>query len=325
MCLYPREIDNPKYKPNKKNKGIVPPCTDIRLLTIMIPCGKCMECHKTKGRQWATRLIHEIKDDPGAVMVTLTFNTEHLATLTSIAMEKGYTWGYALDNAVAKLAVRRFYDRWRKAYGGRTLKHWLITELGKGEHEHMHLHGLVWTDHPKDIADTWGYGFVHIGKYVSQRTINYMMKYFLKLDDKHPNYKPIVLTSPGIGKGYIGSELAKFNGYNGKETKQFYVDRYGAKRTIPKYFRDKIYTEEQRERLRLDRMESPIKYIGGKSVNIVHNEQEYQRLYSAETQKNNRLGYKKSAQTTEKQIAENQVRGEVQKKRLAQLQKKSVT
>ena len=38
MCLYPRTIRNPKYKPNKKNQGTIPNCRDERLLWINIPC-----------------------------------------------------------------------------------------------------------------------------------------------------------------------------------------------------------------------------------------------------------------------------------------------
>ena len=31
MCLYPTLIDNPKYKSNKKNGGVVPHCNDKEL------------------------------------------------------------------------------------------------------------------------------------------------------------------------------------------------------------------------------------------------------------------------------------------------------
>ena len=43
MCLYPRLIKNPKYKPNKKNGGRVPPILDSRVLAVPIGCGKCLE------------------------------------------------------------------------------------------------------------------------------------------------------------------------------------------------------------------------------------------------------------------------------------------
>ena len=31
MCLYPTLIDNPKYKSNKRNGGVIPHCFDERI------------------------------------------------------------------------------------------------------------------------------------------------------------------------------------------------------------------------------------------------------------------------------------------------------
>ena len=49
MCLYPKQIDNPKFKSNKKNGGLIPTVNDLRTLKINIGCGKCMECMKKKA------------------------------------------------------------------------------------------------------------------------------------------------------------------------------------------------------------------------------------------------------------------------------------
>jgi hypothetical protein len=49
MCLYPRIIQNPKYKINNKNGGVIPPIYDDRITKVPIGCGKCMEC-KNKER-----------------------------------------------------------------------------------------------------------------------------------------------------------------------------------------------------------------------------------------------------------------------------------
>ena len=62
MCLFPTLIDNPKYKPNKKNEGRVPPCFDERIKKVPIGCGQCMECRKKKSREWTARLMEEIKE-----------------------------------------------------------------------------------------------------------------------------------------------------------------------------------------------------------------------------------------------------------------------
>lgn len=61
MCLYPKYIINPKYKPNKKNSGFVPIPIDYRLLYVPIACGECEECKKKKQTEWLTRLSEEVR------------------------------------------------------------------------------------------------------------------------------------------------------------------------------------------------------------------------------------------------------------------------
>ena len=49
MCLYPRFMKNPKYKPNKKNGGNPPTITDKRVKYVPVGCGKCIECRNQKN------------------------------------------------------------------------------------------------------------------------------------------------------------------------------------------------------------------------------------------------------------------------------------
>ena len=73
MCLYPTFVKNPKYKPNKKNKGKPPVCKDRRLLYIPTKCGCCIECRKEKQMESQTRrrtafefwVFHYIDNKPG--------------------------------------------------------------------------------------------------------------------------------------------------------------------------------------------------------------------------------------------------------------------
>ena len=61
MCLYPRLIENRKYKRNKKNGWSVPPINDQRVRYVPVGCGKCMECRKQKAREWQVRLQEDLK------------------------------------------------------------------------------------------------------------------------------------------------------------------------------------------------------------------------------------------------------------------------
>ncbi len=160
MCLYPRLIKNPKYKVSKKNKGIVPVCKDDRVMMIPVGCNRCMECRKKKSRDWNVRLQEEVRQSvlKGHFM-TLTFSDDSLIKLGNIANRDEDVYdGYELDNKIATLAVRRFTENWR-VQKKKSLRHWLITELGHSGTERLHLHGLIWTDEPEEeIKKFWKFG-----------------------------------------------------------------------------------------------------------------------------------------------------------------------
>lgn len=142
MCLYNKYILNPRYKANKKNGGTIPPVTDPRTLYVPIGCQTCIECRRKKSREWQVRLLEDIKTNHNGKFITLTFSNE---TYSQLATELEPLTGYELDNAIATLATRRFLERWRKQYG-KSLRHWLVTELGHQGTQNIHLHGIVWTD-----------------------------------------------------------------------------------------------------------------------------------------------------------------------------------
>ncbi|AXH74827.1 MAG: replication initiator protein [Microviridae sp.] len=148
MCLYPTLIKNKKYTANKKNGGQVPPVYDNRVMYVPIGCGGCIECRKKKSREWKVRLLEEIKREKNGVFITLTFSEESMKDLSEKVQENGKLEGYNLDNAVATQAVRYFLERWRKKYK-KSVRHWLVTELGHNGTERIHMHGIIWTDNWK--------------------------------------------------------------------------------------------------------------------------------------------------------------------------------
>ena len=155
------------------------------------------------------------------------------------------------------MGVRLFLERWRKEYG-KSLRHWFITELGHQGTEHIHLHGIIWTDESLDqVEKIWKYGWVWKGKnvrgrivnYVSGRTASYITKYVTKMDKIHKTYKPKILCSAGIGKGYVNSMQFKNNKYNNNKTNEAYRTSTGHEIALPIYFRNKRYSEHEREQL----------------------------------------------------------------------------
>lgn len=335
MCLYPKLIQNRKYTSTKKNGGQVPPLPliddkerdqirqDKRVLLVPVACGKCMECMKAKSREWQVRLQEEIRHDKKGIFVTLTFNTESIIKLRKEI--KGLN-GYDAENAMVTLAVRRFLERWRKKYK-KSVKHWLITELGHGKTEHIHIHGIIWTDKGgAEIEKIWGYGYTwdsQRGKdkdgnngYVNERTINYITKYVNKVEQTHKYYKPKILTSSGIGKNYIERHDSKRNKYNGLKTNENYKTRQGRNIKMPIYYRNKIYTEQEREELWLNKLDEETRYIGGEKIDISKNEDDYYQTLEHYRQINNTMGYGTNEIDWERRNYENQRRNILFKERL---------
>lgn len=305
MCLYPKRILNPKYIPNKKNGGTPPPLLERKFMHVPIGCGNCMECKKQRARGWKIRLTEDIKEHKNAKFVTLTFSNEAYAKLS---MEITGVEGYAKDNEIAKLAVKRYRERWRKIYK-KSLRHWLTTEIGGNRYENIHLHGFVYADDIQQIKDKWQYGYVFVGDYVGEKSIQYMTKYVHKTDQKHPNYKQIVLTSPGIGRNYTDSPDAKKKVYKGLETDEMYRNRQGYKMAMPTYYKHKIYTEEEREHLWLIKINKEERYVNGIKVKTTNgDESELERLLKWEQEKNIRLGYGKREIDIEKECYEHERR-----------------
>jgi hypothetical protein len=298
MCLYPKLINNPKYRVTKKNKGNVPVMRDKRVGYVPIGCGWCEECLRKKANEWKVRLTEDIKQYDEKKFVTLTFSDKSYTELAEeVIKKKKDIKGYALDNAIAALAVRRFLERWRKKYK-KSLRHWLITELGHKGTENIHMHGILYTNDLNEVEKKWQYGFIWKGKrkqgrlinYVSERTINYMTKYVLKVDEKHRTYKSKIFASPGIGKSYIGTYGADKNKYKGDKTEDFYRTNSGHKVGLPIYYRNHIYTEEEREQLWLHKLDKNERWVMGHKIKADDFE-EYDRLVKHFRKVNKENGY----------------------------------
>ena len=331
MCLYPRLIRNRKYTVTKKNGGIVPEVKDNRVLSVPVGCGKCIECRKQKAREWQVRLQEDIRVNQNAKFITLTFSERKLKEIEDEI--KGIT-GYERDNEVCRIAVRRFTERWRKKYK-KTIRHWLITELGHQNTERVHMHGLLWLeDKPegydqleeedqrtykiyskefkiskhrykklnwkeynkeqeKDIkGKVWDYGKVWIGEYVNEKTINYIVKYVNKVDRTHKEYTSKIYTSKGIGRNYTKRSDIQRNEYK-KEggTIETYKTRSGIELGLPIYYRNKIYTDDEKEKLWIEKLDKQERWVNGVKVDISNGDEEYYKLLEVKRAKNKRLGY----------------------------------
>ena len=164
----------------------------------------------------------------------------------------------------------------------------------------------------EDIEKIWQYGYVWIGEYVNAKTINYIIKYIHKIDHIHKEYIPKILTSPGIGNGYKG----EINKYKENKTKEFYRLTNGQKISLPIYYRNKIYNEEEKEKLWLKKLDEEVRYINGKKIDISKGEEKYYKVLEYERKQNKTLGYADNTINWERRMYENQRRNLLHQERI---------
>lgn len=294
MCLYPTFVKNPKYKPNKKNKGKPPRCNDRRLLYIPVKCGYCIECRKQKQREWRVRLEEELRSNYG-YFITLTISPEGLKDLEE---KTGLNWKEN-PNEIASKGLRLFLERCRKDTS-KSVRHWCVTELGETG-DRIHLHGIFFGQKSAElIKKHWQYGFSFIGQYCNSRSVNYMTKYMLKVDIKHPEFKQIVLASPGIGSGYIDRLDYLWQKQNYKKIEvATYTFRNGTKMAMPKYYKDKIFTEKERNRMWINNLDRGILWIYGEKVKAddwktIDNLRQYWQNYGRAVMGDNPIAWEKA-------------------------------
>ena len=149
------------------------------------------------------------------------------------------------------------------------LKHWLITELGHDNTKRIHLHGIIWTELTEgQFEKEWGYGWIYFGYEVNERTINYIIKYITKRDEDNPEFNGKILTSKGIGKDYINKNSLRRHRYQGKFTEETYKTESGIKAALPTYYKQRIWTTQEREALRIIKEEKQTKYYNKTPIKV---------------------------------------------------------
>ena len=87
-----------------------------------------------------------------------------------------------------------------------------------------------------------------------------------KIDKEHPDFVGKILCSRGIGAGYTKRPDAAKHKYKKGETIETYRLRNGAKINLPIYYRNKLFTEKEKELLFIDKINKGIIYVLGTRV-----------------------------------------------------------
>jgi hypothetical protein len=314
MCLYPKLIKNPKYKVNKKNNGNVPQVNDLRVLFVPIGCGQCIECRKKRANEWKVRLSEEIRTNHSGLFVTLTFSNKSWIRLTHLikkdCRKSGAKMpeGYDLDNAIATRSIRMFFDRFRKGEENKP-RYFLITELGHQGTENLHFHGIIFDTHPKLIKKYWfNDDFVYFGYSMTEKTISYIVKYITKIDTDHPNYVSKIYCSSGLGAKYVERLDSKRNAYQKQDTNEEYRFKDGSKVCLPVYYRNKLYSDDEKENLWLYKLDEQKRYVLGSEIDVSKTLNVYFDAVHQARRINKRLGFGDGSSNHDSLLYENQLR-----------------
>lgn len=227
-----------------------------RLDKIPVACGKCPPCKIRRVNSWVFRLQEEDKISSSAYFVTLTYEHYHVP-LT----ESGFM-------TLCKRDFQLFMKRLRKLSNNK-LRYYAVGEYGTNNwrpHYHVILFNLEGVRRLPDgsfqsdlIENAWSavnsvgvyssIGQIHIGE-VTSDSIAYTCKYIdkparvpvHKRDDRVPEFS---LMSKGLGKSFITPAVQKF--FKEDLSRCFVIKEGGYKIALPKYFRDKLLTDAEKE------------------------------------------------------------------------------
>lgn len=231
---------------------------------ILCPCGKCLACRINKRREWTVRLMQEEIYSSSSLFVTLTYDEDNVPFDDNGNM------------SVCKQDVQLYLKRLRKKYG-EGIRYMINSEYG--ELGRPHYHGIFF-NLPKDLImsdakkivrklrgrvsisyhslafqSVWGKGNVEFSDATKERC-GYTAKYFVSRKDVDelltPNFS---LSSRGgrgsSGFGGIGSRYANDIAEKVRHlhTNIMFHPSTGLPVTIPRLYKQYIYTDEERAAL----------------------------------------------------------------------------
>lgn len=210
-----------------------------------LPCGKCPNCMKRRTSGWSFRLMKEGERSETALFVTLTYDTKYVPLTKN---------GFMTLN---KRDIQTYMKRLRKLSETK-LKYYVCGEYGS-KRDRPHYHMIIFNADAEKVERAWseykaGYGYVPFGSIyigqVNEASIGYTLKYMQKPGKipKHQNddrQKEFSLMSKGLGANYITNNMIIWH-KNDLLNRMYVPMIQGKKIAMPRYYKDKIYTETQK-------------------------------------------------------------------------------
>lgn len=204
---------------------------------LVVPCGYCGACRHNRRTEWSFRLKEELKSSSTCYFVTLTYDNENLP----------YT-DMASTGSLCKTDVQKFLKRVRWHDNNKNIRYYAVGEYGTSTHR-PHYHAIMFNvSDTESIRKSWKLGHIKIDP-INEARIHYVTKYHVNFDKrarkgiKEPEFA-LMSRKPGIGAEY----LKKNSKWHYKNEFTFVINN-GYKQAIPRYYKNKIFTEEEREAL----------------------------------------------------------------------------
>lgn len=218
------------------------------------PCGKCPECTARRIAAWSFRLTQQEKISTMAHFLTLTYDTNHIPIT-----DNGFM---SLNKRDAQLFIKRL----RKAHTKEEMlqnpiRYYLAGEYG-GRTKRPHYHIILFNARTELLQPAWNLGAIHYGT-VGGASIGYTLKYISKPKTyRHANddrTNEFALMSKRLGANYLTPAIVHWH-HSDLENRMHMVIPDGKKISMPRYYKDKLYDEDQRAQI----AQHHIKKIGEK-------------------------------------------------------------
>lgn len=213
--------------------------------TTVFPCGHCGACIHNRIQDWTFRIkMHQKYANKRSQFLTLTYDDQNLP----YACDED---GVITHPELRKREVQLFFKRLRKNSGESKISYICVGEYGTTTwrpHYHVLLFANVSDYH---IYKSWIIndriiGGIHFGR-VEDDSIGYVAKFHAT---KRPAeiFKKIGITpefficSKGIGKKFLTKKMTEYV----KDKKLITIEN-GVKLRLPRYYWDKVFTEEELE------------------------------------------------------------------------------
>jgi len=228
---------------------------------ISVACGNCPRCVQRRKLEWGFRMEWEMREAKTAYFVTLTYDTKHVPinrfgrkTLNNkehINEETGEITGGDLTRFFKRLRINQVRSKvtWEHYYNGLqvtdNIKYYACGEYGE-KRKRPHYHAIIFNASKVNIEKSWKLGETHIAP-ANGSTIAYVMKYLDKnMGKKQDNRieREFNTMSEGIGLSYVTkNQLWHKNNLD----ILFVTTMQGLKVPMPRYYRLKMFTEEERK------------------------------------------------------------------------------